>query len=239
MQKQKAKKRRAEPAATENKTATLLRERTDRRTERRFTPKAQPLALLSILLTSGGALLAGAGVFAQFLRGAGPHPYGVYLLVGGLLGLGLGILLGGRAVYAARVGDAGLALERADGTFERLGWFEVDAIRFAEGTLSFSGAGKLVSLPVETHPDAAAFALSEARARIPGRAESVTEKLTLAPGAGSEVVLEPPQLAGLRCAATDRLISFEADARLCGRCGQAYHREGVPKHCKSCDARLL
>ena len=59
-----------------------------------------------------------------------------------------------------------------------------------------------------------------------------------ADGAGVESVLEPPQLAGLRCAATDRLISFEADARLCGRCGQAYHREGVPAHCKSCDAPL-
>jgi hypothetical protein len=238
MAKPKAKqKRKAEAGST--KEGSWLRERTDRRVERRFLPKAQPLALLSVLLTSGGALLVGAGVFAQFLRAAGPHAYGVHLLGGGAVAFVLGMLLGGRAVYPIRIGDAGLATERADGTFERLGWFEVDAIRFAEGTLSISGAGRLVSIVVAIHPDAAAFALKEARRRIPGRAEEVTEKLEgPADGAGIESVLEPPQLAGLRCAATDRLISFEADARLCGRCGQAYHREGVPSHCRACDATL-
>jgi len=239
MQKPKAKKRRAEPKTGASKNETFLRERSDRRTERRFVPKTQPLALASVLLTSGGSLFAGAGVYAQFIRAAGPHPYGVYLLVAGLLCVGLGIILGGRAVHPARVGDAGVAVERGDGTFERLGWFEIDAVRFAEGTLSFSGAGKLVPFVVELQPDAAALALKQARERIPAHAEGVTEKLTGSPDAGTEVVLEEPQLAGLRCAASDRLISFEADARLCGRCGQAYHREEVPKHCKSCDARLL
>jgi hypothetical protein len=51
--------------------------------------------------------------------------------------------------------------------------------------------------------------------------------------------LEPPQVAGLRCKATDRPITFERDARLCGRCGEVYHKDGAPKRCLTCEAQLL
>jgi hypothetical protein len=56
--------------------------------------------------------------------------------------------------------------------------------------------------------------------------------------AGEVATLEPPQVAGLRCKATDKIIAFEADARLCGRCGEVYHKEGVPARCGTCDAAL-
>ncbi len=94
--------------------------------------------------------------------------------------------------------------------------------------------------PTVTHPEAATLALKEARARIPARVVDVTD---LGVGVslkdkGELVQAEPLQLAGLRCKASDRIISLEKDGRYCSQCGQTYHREAVPKNCVSCDARL-
>jgi hypothetical protein len=239
--KTKTKTKSAQPAKSSgSKSADLwLRERTDKRTERRFAPKSSTSAALSWILIGLGAAAIGAGFYGQILRGAGPHPYALYLLIGGAVGFAVGMVLSNRVVPTIRVGDAGLAVERGDQVAERLGWYEIDAVRFSSGVIVFSGAGKVVSINVAEHPDAAAFAVSEGRARIPARMTDAPEGLPgPAPDASDVVVLEPPQLAGLRCAASNRLISFEADARLCGRCGQAYHKEDVPKRCASCDARL-
>ncbi len=87
---------------------------------------------------------------------------------------------------------------------------------------------------------AAARALAEARARIPERVQDIPEgKLPTPDDAAGEVLpLEPPQAAGQRCKATDKLIAFERDARFCGRCGELYHKDGVPKRCLTCSARL-
>ena len=49
---------------------------------------------------------------------------------------------------------------------------------------------------------------------------------------------ERAQLAGARCKASDELIAFEKDARLCGRCGEVYHKSHVPDRCLTCDAAL-
>ncbi|NUO55005.1 MAG: hypothetical protein HOV80_39710 [Polyangiaceae bacterium] len=216
-----------------------LRDRTDKRTERRFAPKANTTAGLSWILIGLGAASIGAGFFGQFLRGAGPHPYAMYLLIGGAIAFALGMVASTRIVPTVRIGDAGLAVERGEAIIERLGWHEVDAVRHASGVLVFSGAGKVVSITIAEHPDAAAFAVQQGHARIPARMGDAPESLPgPSPEASEHITLEPPQLAGLRCAASNRLISFEGDARLCGRCGQAYHREDVPKRCVSCDAQL-
>ncbi|MBL9025877.1 MAG: hypothetical protein JNL21_27020 [Myxococcales bacterium] len=219
--------------------ARWLRERTEKRTERRFAPSAKSFAVLSWVLLGLGAAAMGAGVFGQFLRAVGPHPYALHFLGGGTLGFVLGLVLSNRVVPTLRIGDAGLAVERGQDALDRLGWHEIDAVRFSSGVLVFSGAGKVVSINVAEHPDAAAFAVAEGRARIPSRMADAPESLPVpAPEASELLVLEPPQLAGLRCAASNRLISFEADARICGRCGQAYHKEEVPERCSTCDARL-
>lgn len=216
-----------------------LRQPTDRRTERRFEPRSNTGALFGLLVSCLGALGVGAGVFGQFVRKAGVHPYALHMLVGGVVLFGLGLFASSRAAPALRVGDAGLAAERG-GVIERLAWHDVDVIRLASGALTFSGFGRLITIPLAAHPDAAWFALSEARSRIPARATAIKDELPkMLPDGGELLVLEAPQVAGLRCKASDRLIAFENDARLCGRCGQAYHREEVPKHCKSCDARLI
>ncbi len=225
-----AKKAGAEP--------TWLRSPTDRRTERRFEPRSNSAALFGTLISCVGAVGLGAGVFGQFVRKAGPHPYALYLMVAGSMLFFLGFIVSSRAVPALRVGDAGLAAERG-GVVERLAWFDVDVVRFASGALTFSGFGRLITIPVAAHPDAAWLALAEARGRIPARVAGIDDELPkMTQNAGELVVLDEPQMAGLRCKASDRLITFEGDARLCGRCGQSYHREEVPKHCKTCDARL-
>ncbi len=237
--KTKTKKAQSSQASKPAGEPVWLRQRTDKRTERRFVPKSQTFALLSWLLLLLGPAAIGAGVYGQLLRAAGPHPYAVYLLIGGAVAFAAGFVLSNRAVATLRVGDAGLGIERGD-AIERLPWFEVDSVRHSSGVVVFSGAGKVVSMNLAEHPDAAAFAVSEGKARIPGRMGDAPDDLPApAPDASEAVALEPPQLAGLRCAASNRLISFEADARLCGKCGQAYHKDEVPGRCTSCDSRLV
>lgn len=207
------------------------------RRERRFAPDAGALSVLPIVASSAGALLLGAGVFGRFLR-AIPHPYAVHMLVAGVVLLAGGLLLGARARPPVRVGDAGVAIERADDNVERLGWNEVDAVRLASGVLTFSGSAKIVPIELSTYPGAAALALKEARARIPHRVKDIEDELP-AGDPGESIQLEPFQAAGLRCKASDRLLSLERDARLCAQCGDVYHKEAVPERCKTCDAELL
>ena len=235
------KKSKTKAAATVKKAdvePSWLRVPSDRRTERRFEPRSSSAGLFGTIISCVGAVGVGAGVFGQFARKAGPHPYALHLMVAGSMLFFLGFIFASRAVPAIRVGDAGLATERG-GVLERLAWFDVDVVRFASGTLTFSGFGRLVTIPVVAHPDAAWLALAEARSRIPAKVAGIKDDLPkMAKDAGELVVLDELQMAGLRCKASDRLITFDGDARLCGRCGQSYHRDEVPKHCKSCDARL-
>ncbi|MEZ4310170.1 MAG: hypothetical protein R3F14_19180 [Polyangiaceae bacterium] len=56
-------------------------------------------------------------------------------------------------------------------------------------------------------------------------------------GAGKER-LDPPRIAGRACKASGQTIAFEKDARLCGRCGELYHKKSVPERCLTCEARL-
>jgi len=235
-------KAKVKPSGSAKKKASAepswLRLPTDRRSERRFDPRSNTVALFGTIVSSVGAVCIGAGVFGQFVRKAGPHHYAVHLLIAGVVLFIVGFVFSSRAVPPMRVGDAGLAAERS-GTIERLAWHDVDTVRLASGTLTFSGFGRLITIPVGPHADAAWLALAEARARIPARVSSLKDELPkMLKDAGEPLTLEEPQVAGLRCKASDRLIAFENDARLCGRCGEAYHKEEVPKHCLSCDAKL-
>jgi hypothetical protein len=227
-------KRRAEPAARGG-SSNLVRADAPR-SERRFSPDGGAMSVVPILASSGGSLLLGAGVFGQWLRTI-PHPYAVHMLVVGGVLLAVGLFLGTRARPPIRVGDAGVAVERSDDELERIGWNEVQAVRFSSGVLTFTGPSKLVTIDVTSYPGAAAMALREARARIPLRARGIDEKLESS-DVGEVVPLEAFQAAGLRCKASDRLLSLERDARLCARCGEVYHKDEVPERCVSCDAEL-
>lgn len=220
----------------------FLRQRTDPRSERRFEPKASLVLGLTMLGASVAALLAGAGVYGQWFRGeeAGAHPAAPYLLVGALLLVAAAGLFGQWSIKPIRVGDAGVAIENGPGEIERIGWHEVTGLLLTEAALTVQGSGTAITIPLRTHPAAAARALDEARKRVPQHAAELKADALPAPdeAAGEVRSLEPPQVAGLHCKATDRLIAFEADARLCGRCGEVYHKEGVPSRCATCDARL-
>jgi hypothetical protein len=220
---------------------TFLRQRKDPRQERRFESKNPPGVVGSVIGVSLAAVAAGAGTYGQWLRAEelGPHPWSPYLLGGAAVVMAGVALFGGRPVPAVRVGDAGIGLETDPQSFERIPWCDIKTIRFHDGLLSFEASGTMVSLPVEAHPAAAACALEEAKARIP---HVVPSKVSLpsAKGApaGELCSLEPAQVAGEHCAASGKLIAFDKDARLCGRCGAAFHRASVPRRCPICEAPL-
>ena len=52
------------------------------------------------------------------------------------------------------------------------------------------------------------------------------------------VALEGVQVAGRHCAATEKTIAFERDARLCPNCAQVYLKDNVPKTCVTCERDL-
>lgn len=234
--KQGGKKGKAKPSkgAPSGERKTRLRSAGHARSERRFTSKASAMAVASALATSIGGVCAGAGFVGQFFI---PYKYAPWLLGLGALLAVVGFLSGSTPIVL-RVGELGIGIEKDANTIERMAWHEVDAVRLASNTLSFSGRGRVISIPLASHPGAGALALAEARARIPARLVDVTEKLPFPTEAGELINLDPMQLAGLRCKASDRIIAVEKDGRYCGQCGQAYHREEVPEHCLSCDARL-
>jgi hypothetical protein len=219
-----------------------LRTQDDPRSERRFEPTASVMAVISTLAMSVGAVLVGAGTYAQWLRTGdlGPHPAAPYLLAGGAVLLIAVALFGQRLAKPLRVGDAGVALEKEPGELERLEWRDVTRILLSGGVLSLQGSGTTISVPVAVHRAAAARIFSEASRRIPAKVEGL-DGASLGESdsqAGEKMMLEPPQVAGQHCKQSDKLIAFEKDGRLCGRCGEVYHKDHVPPRCLTCDALL-
>jgi hypothetical protein len=149
-------------------------------------------------------------------------------------------LLGPRPARPVRVGDAGLGVEKGGDEIERLEWRDVSRILVDGDTITFQGPGTVLSIPLKQHAQAAARALAEAKARIPKKLEDVDTSAVPKPetGAGEVRPLEAAQLAGSHCKASDELIAFEKDARLCGRCGEVYHKAHVPDACLTCGAPL-
>ena len=219
-----------------------LRTQDDPRSERRFEPTASVMAVISTLAMSVGAVLVGAGTYAQWLRTGdlGPHPAAPYLLAGGAVLLIAVALFGQRLAKPLRVGDAGIALEKGPGELDRLEWRDVTRVLLSGGVLSLQGSGTTISVPVAVHRAAAARIFSEASRRIPAKVEGL-DGASLGESdsqAGEKMMLEPPQVAGQHCKQSDKLIAFEKDGRLCGRCGEVYHKDHVPPRCLTCDALL-
>lgn len=238
----KRKKKTSGEAAGAGTETFALRTQDDPRSERRFEPTASAMAVISTVAMSIGAVLVGAGTYAQWLRTGdlGPHPAAPFLLAGGALLLIAVALFGQSLARPLRVGDAGVALEKGPGEIERLEWRDVSRILLGGGVLSLQGSGTTVSVPVAVHRTAAARIFSEASRRIPGRLEGVDGSHLGQPdsNAGEKLMLEPPQVAGQHCKQSDKLIAFEKDGRLCGRCGEVYHKDSVPQRCLTCDAQL-
>ena len=213
---------------------------TSPRRERRFESKPGSGAVLSTILASLAAVSVGAGTYGQWLRDAekGPHPYAFALLAGGALVLIGLVLFGARATKPLRIGDAGLAVENAGGELERLAWCDVERITRNDAVLTFHGSGTVIAIDRREQPEAWARAVAEAIERLPAKATDLDRGAVAKDDEGEIISLEPAQVAGLHCKKTDKLIAFERDAKLCTRCGEVYHKDGVPSRCLTCEAKL-
>lgn len=220
--------------------STVLVDRSAPRSERRFEPASSSAALLSVVGMSVGAVLAGAGTYGQWLRGElGPYKYAPYLLAAGAVLLFAVALAGQWGARVLRVGDAGVAEERGEGEIERIAWNAVERLVPAATTLTVQASGRSISVPLASQGQAAARIVAETKRRRPRLLEGLDLALPpLDEAAGDVLALEPPQVAGLRCRESDRLIAFERDARLCGLCGELYHKDSVPRRCATCNASL-
>jgi hypothetical protein len=245
---EKTTRRKQRAASTEPEaTSGNLRLRKDPRKEWRYEPSGTGAAWITMLGMSVGSVLLGAGVYAQWLRSMArpeltePHQYAGYMLLGGVLVLaGVG-LFGPRPARAVRVGDAGVGTEKDASEVDRLEWRDVERVLTGGDMLTFQGSGTVIAIPIKQHPQAAARALAEARRRIANKLDDELDTAgipTLDRDVGEVLPLEKPQLAGARCKASDELIAFEKDARLCGRCGEVYHKAHVPDACLTCEAPL-
>lgn len=236
----KTTKRRGRPKQDGGAKAPALRLTSDPREERRYEPKSGSGAVIAMIVASVAAVSVGAGTYAQWFRAEqlGPHKYAFAMLAAGAAALLLILLFGPRPPKPVRVGDAGVAVENDGGELERVGWCDVKRISRTDEVITFQSSGASVSIPIRFQPDAASTALAEAKKRIPAKADDIEPLPAADPASGEPLSLERPQVAGLRCKSSDKLIAFERDARLCGKCGEVYHKDDVPPRCLTCDARL-
>jgi predicted RNA-binding Zn-ribbon protein involved in translation (DUF1610 family) len=140
-----------------------------------------------------------------------------------------------------RIGDAGIALERGT-ELTRLAWCDLETVAVASGQLLAKGKNTTFSIPIAAQPKAVAWILTENTRRVPDAMNVKKSDLSGLPEPkdldGELVAIEGLQVAGRHCAATDKPIAFERDARLCPNCGQVYLKDAVPKKCVSCERDL-
>jgi hypothetical protein len=231
--------------AKKNKSAKGAKPR--ERRERRFDPHASTNPRVVYLVGAVGAILMGAGAWGQFgsmLRDSGPEPlkFAPYILAAGALLVGLAIWVGTSGDPSLRVGDAGLAVEKAG--LKRMPWYAVERIEWRDETVRVTGkddggASLAFTASLKSHPQAAAWIVKEARERVPTVVD-VPEDATLPDvraSAGESLPLDPPQVVGKHCAASGKVIAYEPDARVCPRCERVYHKSHVPEAC-DCGASL-
>ena len=233
------------------------------RRERRFLPRSTTSPLVVRLAGGFGAAALGAGAWAQVGRGlvgvhgaasaltgaadaAQPLPYGPWILAGGAVLLGVSIWFGTSGDPPVLVGDAGVAIDK--GGLRRMAWHQIESVTFDGSTGALVARGKddagselVVRCPAGSQPQAAAWLLKEARARVPAVVDVSDEAVRDLPAArddaGESIALDPLQVVGKRCADSGEIIAYEPDARVCRRCERVYHKAHVPAAC-ACGASL-
>jgi len=217
------------------------------RRERRFEPASTNNPMLVKIIGAIGAAAMGAGAYGQFAPGmrapAGdPIKYAAWILAAGALVLGAAIWMGTSGEPALRVGDGGVGSEK--GGLRRLPWWAIEKIGFVDGAVRVvgtddGGVAMTILASLASQPQAAAWIVKEARTRVPNVVD-VPEDVELPEpnkNAGQVLPLEPPQIVGRRCAASNKMIAYEPDARVCPRCERVYHKLHVPEECE-CGAML-
>ena len=238
-----------------------------RRSERRFIAQSHYNPWLVRIVTGLGAAGLGGGGWAYFYgesfkkaaeaaKAAGDaaaqgalriEAVPAYIIAAGAILTGVGIWLGTSSETPLRVGDPGIAMER--GEVRRMPWWAISQITWESGNLALVVSGKdeagtswTFKVPVNAHSEAVGWIVKEALDRVPKVVDIRDEVLEKLPGAnahaGMKIELEPLQVVGKRDALTDKLISYEPDAKVCTRCERVYYKKSVPKKCK-CGASLL
>jgi hypothetical protein len=213
----------------------------DGRIERRFFPEPTGRTNLTALLNGVGAAAFGAAVYATWIRDE-PMSVGPALFIAGVAAIVAAALLGD-TTPALRVGAAGVGIERGGPQPERLAWCDVTQITIEDGKrVAVASATDRIVAELNCHAPAAGWIVKEALDRIPKRvkieADRCAQLVRETDEPATMVAYEPVQVAGRRCAKCDAVITFEVDAHLCARCGQAYHRDHVPERCATCEAEL-
>ena len=210
------------------------------RKERRFSPEQTYSSGAAVAVGMVGALAAGAGVWGQWISET-PHNYAAYLFGGGAIALGASLWFGDAGAVPVRVGDAGIALERGT-ELTRLAWCDLETVEIVGKQLIAKGPSSTFTIPLAAHPRAVAWILAEGTKRVPDAMNVKKSELTGLPEPrdldGELVPLEGLQVAGRHCAATDKPIAFERDARLCPNCAEVYLKDNVPKKCLTCERDL-
>lgn len=213
------------------------------RTERRFVPRSTASAKVVYAIGAVGALVLGAGVFAQFgnaLRKTQIEPvsWAPWVLAAGAVIVGVAIWIGTSTDAAIRVGVAGIAEER--NPVLRIPWWAVeevagDADMVVVRGKDEHGAELIIKVTRRALPEAIPWVVREARDRAPEQVE-ITQAAIKVIGkpskeAGEVVPCPPLQVVGRHCEESDKVISYEPDARVCPRCERVYHKDHVPKSC--------
>jgi len=226
----------AEKKAAKAKKAKARRERS----ERRFEPGQTQTNNLAVIAGMIGSLGLGAGVYAQWFQDP-PLGFASWLVAGGAVVLGGALWFGDSGAVPVRVGDAGLAIEKGS-ELSRLAWCDIERIYTEKDELVVKGDELTLTLPLKAHALAAAWVLSEAARRVPEVLDVQRKLADELPKPretdGTVVKIDSLQIAGKNCAASDRPIAFERDARLCPNCAEVYHKDSVPKKCVTCENDL-
>lgn len=211
------------------------------RKERRYTGEQTYASKVHVLIGVVGGLGLGAGVYSQWISDQARTSAPYLVIGGGLLMIGT-MIFGDIGTTVVRVGDGGVALEKGR-DLTRILWCDLKRVRAQEGKLVLEGDGDSISIPIAGQPGAVARILAEGTRRVPEAMDVKRSALVGLPepsehDGGEILTLETLQVAGRHCAASDRPIAFERDARLCPQCCQVYLRDEVPKKCVTCELEL-
>jgi hypothetical protein len=210
------------------------------RKERRFVPEQTYASRVSIAAGMLGSFALGAGVYGQWVS---DHPRSVapYLFGAGALVVAGAMWFADSAALPLRIGGAGVALEKGS-EFLRVYWCDMERVFVEKTELVVKGKETTLRIPIAAQPSGLAWLLSEGTKRVPEAMDVKRSALQglreIGPNDGELVVIDGLQIAGRHCAASDKPISFERDARLCPQCGQVYLKDQVPRKCVTCHADL-
>lgn len=210
------------------------------RKERRYPGEQTYASKVHVGLGVLGSLALGAGVWSQWLSEQ-PREMAPYLVVGGALLLGAALVFGDLGTNPIRVGDGGVAVEKGRELI-RILWCDLERVSAKDGQLVLEGKDQSFSIAIAGQPRAVARILAEGTRRVPEamdvKRSAVSGLPEVSENDGELLTMETLQVAGRHCAASDRPISFERDARLCPQCCQVYLKDEVPKKCVTCELDL-